>query len=39
VNHCNELTVVEEGYPFIETRLNGLLGLPERQFAASWTGR
>ena len=28
VDHCDELVVVEEGYPFVETRLNGLLGLP-----------
>jgi indolepyruvate ferredoxin oxidoreductase alpha subunit len=28
VDHCDEIVVVEEGYPFIETRLNGLLGLP-----------
>lgn len=28
VNHCEEIVVVEEGYPYIETRLNGLLGLP-----------
>ncbi|MBU0618127.1 MAG: indolepyruvate ferredoxin oxidoreductase [Planctomycetes bacterium] len=28
VNHCEEIVVVEEGYPFIESRLNGLLGLP-----------
>jgi len=28
VDHCDEIVIVEEGYPFIETRLNGLLGLP-----------
>jgi indolepyruvate ferredoxin oxidoreductase, alpha subunit len=27
VAHCNEIWVIEEGYPFIESRLNGLLGL------------
>jgi len=27
VEHCDEITVVEEGYPFIESRLNGVLGL------------
>ena len=27
-NHCEEIVVVEEGYPFIESRLTGLLGLP-----------
>lgn len=28
VDHCDEIIVVEEGYPYIESRLNGLLGLP-----------
>jgi indolepyruvate ferredoxin oxidoreductase alpha subunit len=28
VDHCDEIIVVEEGYPFIESRLTGLLGLP-----------
>lgn len=27
VDHCDEIFVVEEGYPFIEKRLTGLLGL------------
>jgi len=28
VDHCDDIVVVEEGYPFIESRLTGLLGLP-----------
>jgi indolepyruvate ferredoxin oxidoreductase alpha subunit len=28
VDHCEEIVVVEEGYPFIEERLHGLLGVP-----------
>ena len=28
VDHCDEILVVEEGYPFVETQLCGLLGLP-----------
>ncbi|MCW5942117.1 MAG: hypothetical protein KIS66_07785 [Fimbriimonadaceae bacterium] len=28
VDRCNEILVVEEGFPFIETRLLGLLGVP-----------
>lgn len=28
VDHCEEIVVVEDGYPFIETRLNGLFGVP-----------
>lgn len=38
VNHCDEITVVEEGYPFIESRLNGLLGLPGRSVRGKLTG-
>ncbi|MGD2108711.1 MAG: thiamine pyrophosphate-dependent enzyme [Phycisphaerae bacterium] len=30
VDHCDEVLVVEEGYPFIEARLAGLLGMPGR---------
>ena len=28
VDHCEDILVVEEGYPFVETRLKGLLGVP-----------
>ncbi len=28
VTHCEEIFVVEEGYPLIEERLNGLFGVP-----------
>lgn len=28
VDHCDEIVVVEEGYPYIESRLKGLLGVP-----------
>lgn len=28
VDHCDEIVVIEEGYPFIEQHLVGLLGLP-----------
>lgn len=38
VNHCDEITVVEEGYPFIETRLNGLLGLPGKKIRGKLDG-
>lgn len=27
VDHCDEIIVVEDGYPFVERRLNGVLGL------------
>lgn len=27
-DHCEEILVVEEGYPLVETRLTGLLGIP-----------
>ncbi len=38
VSHCEELVIVEEGYPFIETRLNGLLGLPGKAVRGKLTG-
>lgn len=28
VDHCDEVFVVEEGYPYLETQLRGLLGTP-----------
>ena len=28
VDHCDEILVVEEGYPYLETQLCGLLGVP-----------
>lgn len=30
VDHCEEITLVEEGYPFLERQVRGLLGLPGR---------
>jgi indolepyruvate ferredoxin oxidoreductase alpha subunit len=38
VNHCNEILVVEEGYPFIERRLNGLLGVPGKTIRGKLSG-
>lgn len=28
VDHCEDVLLVEEGYPFVETKLKGLLGVP-----------
>lgn len=28
IDHCSEVLVIEEGYPFIEERVRGLLGIP-----------
>jgi indolepyruvate ferredoxin oxidoreductase alpha subunit len=39
VNHCDEVFVVEEGYPFIEKRLNGLLGLPGKAIVGKLNGK
>jgi indolepyruvate ferredoxin oxidoreductase alpha subunit len=39
VDHCDEITVVEEGYPYIETRLGGLLGLPGKSVHGKLTGK
>ena len=38
VSHCNEIWIVEEGYPFIETRLNGLLGVPGKAIRGKLSG-
>jgi len=38
VNHCNEIFVIEEGYPFIERRLNGLLGVPGKTIRGKLSG-
>jgi len=39
VDHCEEILVIEEGYPFIESRLNGLLGLPGKAVHGKLSGR
>ncbi|MBI4881709.1 MAG: indolepyruvate ferredoxin oxidoreductase [Planctomycetes bacterium] len=38
VAHCDDIVVVEEGQPFIESRLNGLLGLPGKSIRGKLTG-
>jgi indolepyruvate ferredoxin oxidoreductase alpha subunit len=38
VSHCDELLVVEEGYPLIEQRLGGLLGLPGKAVRGKLNG-
>jgi indolepyruvate ferredoxin oxidoreductase alpha subunit len=38
VDHCEDVLVVEEGYPFIERRLNGLLGLPGKSIRGKLSG-
>lgn len=38
VDHCDEILVAEDGYPFIERRLNGLLGLPGKAIRGRLTG-
>jgi len=38
VGHCDEILLVEEGYPFIEKRLNGLLGVPGKAIKGKLTG-
>ena len=39
VNHCDEITVIEEGYPFIESRLRGILGLPGKVIHGKLDGK
>lgn len=38
VSHCDEIFVVEEGYPFIEKRLNGVLGVPGKAIRGKLDG-
>jgi len=38
VDHCTEILVAEDGYPYIERRLNGLLGVPGRAVRGRLTG-
>ncbi len=38
VDHCHEVLVAEDGYPFIERRLNGLLGVPGKAIKGRLTG-
>jgi indolepyruvate ferredoxin oxidoreductase alpha subunit len=35
---CDDVLVVEDGYPFVEQQLNGLLGLPNRKIRGRLTG-
>jgi indolepyruvate ferredoxin oxidoreductase, alpha subunit len=39
VDHCDEITIIEEGYPFIERQLVGLLGVPGKNIQGKLTGR
>ncbi len=38
VNHCDEILIIEDGYPFIERRLTGLLGIPGKAIRGKLTG-
>lgn len=38
VDHCGEILVVEDGYPYVERRLNGVLGLPGKAIKGRLTG-
>jgi indolepyruvate ferredoxin oxidoreductase alpha subunit len=38
VEHCDDILVAEEGYPFIERKLNGLLGVPGKKIRGKLTG-
>ncbi|MFH0981065.1 MAG: thiamine pyrophosphate-dependent enzyme [Planctomycetota bacterium] len=38
IAHCDEVTVVEDGYPFIESQLRGLLGVPGKNIYGKHTG-
>jgi indolepyruvate ferredoxin oxidoreductase alpha subunit len=38
VNHCEEILVIEEGFPFIEKRLLGVLGVPGKRIRGKLSG-
>ncbi len=38
VDHCDEILVIEEGYPFVEERLNGVYGVPGKAIRGKRTG-
>ena len=38
VGHCDDILVVEDGYPFIEKRLNGILGVPGKAIRGKLSG-
>ena len=38
VEHCDEITVIEDGYPFIEAHLRGVLGVPGKTVNGKHTG-
>ena len=38
MDHCDEVLVVEEGYPFVEGQLHGLLGVPGKAIRGKLTG-
>lgn len=38
IDHCDEITILEEGYPFIERQLVGLLGLPGKTIRGKLSG-
>lgn len=38
VNHCQDVLVIEEGYPYLETQINGAVGVPGRMIRGKRTG-
>lgn len=38
VDHCDEIVVIEEGYPFIEQHLTGLMGIPGKAIRGKLDG-
>lgn len=38
VDHCDDILVVEDGYPFIESHLIGLLGIPGKSIRGKLSG-
>lgn len=38
VDHCEDIVVIEEGYPYLETQLTGMLGIPGKSIRGKRTG-
>jgi indolepyruvate ferredoxin oxidoreductase, alpha subunit len=38
IDHCDEILIVEEGFPFIEKRLLGVLGVPGKRIRGKLSG-
>ncbi len=38
INHCEDIVIIEEGFPYLETQINGILGVPGRSIRGKRSG-